>query len=117
MKRPIQDDHQDLTREDRSSDPRIVRDEHLGPEGYGAHIHHSINRTNLVDRLDGGGETSVYDEDLLFYKRRDRKVVEEVIKTLPNSRIAILADALIEKTAATVKREENTHDIFTWRVS
>lgn len=40
-------------------------------------------------------------KDLSFYKRRDCQVIEHIVEALPNACISVLANAFVEKTAAT----------------
>ncbi len=53
---------------------------------------------NVVEGVDGGGETTVETENLLLNQGSQRKVVEQIGEVLPHVRIAILSQALIIET-------------------
>lgn len=55
----------------------------------------SVEPSDVVERVDARGKTTVQAEDLVVNQGGERKVVEKVGKVLPDVGITILAQALI----------------------
>ena len=70
-------------------------------KGYTSDLGHPIQIANFVDGLNRRREAPVHNKDLSFYERRDCQVIEHIVKALPNACISVLANAFVEKTAAT----------------
>jgi hypothetical protein len=72
----------------------------VGPEeiAHGAFVRHllyAIERSNVIQRVDAGGETSVEAEDLVVDEGGERQIVEEVGEVFPHVRISIFPEALV----------------------
>lgn len=55
----------------------------------------SVERPNVVERVDARGKTAVQAKDLVVNQGGERKIVEKVGKVLPDVGVAILAQALV----------------------
>ena len=53
-------------------------------------FHFPIYRSDLINKLDFGGQSSMYAQYLIFDDSAQRQVVERLIAVLPRCRIAIL---------------------------
>jgi hypothetical protein len=56
-----------------------------------------VQRTNVVQSIDGGTQTAVQAEDLVLDESGERKVVEKIGKVFPDIGIAVFAQALVIK--------------------
>jgi hypothetical protein len=54
-----------------------------------------IERSDVIQRIDAWGETTVKTEDLVVDQSGKREVVEKICEVFPNVGIAILSKALI----------------------
>lgn len=59
------------------------------------HLLYSVQRTDVIERVNAGRKTSVKTEDLVVDERCERQEIEQVCKVLPDIRVAILAQALV----------------------
>lgn len=55
----------------------------------------SVERSDVVERVDARGKTAVQAEDLVVNQGGERKIVEKIGKVLPDVGITILAQALV----------------------
>lgn len=55
----------------------------------------AVEGTDVVKRIDGGGETTVKAEDLVIDKGGEGEVVKEVSEVLPDIGISIFSEALV----------------------
>lgn len=55
----------------------------------------AVKRSDVVQRVDAGGETTVETEDLVVDEGGQREVVEEVGEVLPDVGVAVLSEALV----------------------
>lgn len=72
----------------------------VGPEqvAHGTlvgHLLYPVQRANVVERVNAGGETTVQTEDLAVDEGGEGKVVKEVGEVLPDIGVAVLAQALV----------------------
>ena len=58
----------------------------------------AIKLTNLVEGVDGGGETTVEAEDLVLDNGGEGEVIEELGEDLPHVGIAVFAETFIVET-------------------
>lgn len=56
---------------------------------------YSVERTNVVEGIDAGGETSVEAEDLVLDQGGEGEEVEEVGEVLPHVGVSVLSEALV----------------------
>jgi len=57
----------------------------------------SVKGANVIERVDGGGESTVKAEDLVINEGSEGKVIEEVGEVLPDVGISIFSEALVIK--------------------
>lgn len=57
----------------------------------------TIERSDVIERVNGGREAAVQTEDLTVDERRQWQVVEKVGKVFPNVGVAVLSQALVVK--------------------
>lgn len=62
------------------------------------HFLYTIKSSDVVQRVNAGGKTSVETEDLVVDEGGEGKVVEEIGKVLPNICISIFSEALVVKS-------------------
>jgi hypothetical protein len=55
----------------------------------------SVERSDVVERVDGGAQTAVEAEDLVVDEGREGEVVEEIGEVLPDVRVAVFAQAFV----------------------
>lgn len=55
----------------------------------------SVERPNIIECINAGGETAVEAEDLVVDESSEGKVIEEVGEVLPDVGVAVLAEALV----------------------
>lgn len=72
-----------------------VRPEQVAHGSLVRHLLYPIERSDVIQRIDAWGETTVKTEDLVVDQSGKREVVEKICEVFPNVGIAILSKALI----------------------
>lgn len=76
-----------------------------------AHLLNSIERANVVERVDGGWQSTMQTKNFVFNHRRQWQIVEQIGEHLPHVGVAVLTKAFVVKTVPrnTVKtKQRNT---------
>jgi hypothetical protein len=59
------------------------------------HFLDTVERPDVIERVDAGGETTVQTEDLVVDQSGKREVIEQVREVLPDIGIAVFSEALV----------------------
>mmetsp|Transcript_17003 Transcript_17003/g.38268 ORF Transcript_17003/g.38268 Transcript_17003/m.38268 type:complete len:277 (-) Transcript_17003:283-1113(-) len=83
---------------DAPSDPVVrIAPEEVAHGSVVGHLLHAVERADLVQGIDGGGEAAVEAEDVVLDHRGEGEVVEEAHEEVPDVGGAVLADTLVVK--------------------
>mmetsp|Transcript_17004 Transcript_17004/g.38269 ORF Transcript_17004/g.38269 Transcript_17004/m.38269 type:complete len:303 (-) Transcript_17004:283-1191(-) len=86
---------------DAPSDPVVrIAPEEVAHGSVVGHLLHAVERADLVQGIDGGGEAAVEAEDVVLDHRGEGEVVEEAHEEVPDVGGAVLADTLVVKAVA-----------------
>lgn len=72
-----------------------VRPEQVAHGAFVRNFLHPVQLPDLVEFVEGGGETAVETEDLVLYDRSQREHVKQVCEVLPHICRAVLSQALV----------------------
>ena len=59
---------------------------------------YAVERPDVVEGVDAGGETAMQTEDLVVDQSGKRQIVEKICEVFPDVRISVLAEALVVET-------------------
>lgn len=62
------------------------------------HLLQTIQRTDVIERVDGRAEATVQAEYLAVHQRGQRQEVEQIGEVLPYGRVAVFAETLVVET-------------------
>lgn len=84
------------TRRDAPATPIVwVRPQEVAHWALVRNLLNAVERSDVVQRVDAGGKTTVKTENLVVDEGGQREVVEEVGEVLPDVGVAVLPEALI----------------------
>ena len=59
------------------------------------HFLDTVKRSDVIERVDAWGQTTVQTEDLIIDQGSQREVIEQVCEVLPNVRVSVLSETLV----------------------